>query len=86
MPIYEYRCSRCEHEYERKEGFDAPAEQACPECGGGARRVLHAPGIVFKGPGFYITDSRRDGGRGFEEDGEKEKPSVEGASEVSAKT
>jgi putative FmdB family regulatory protein len=86
LPIYEYRCAQCDHQYERKEGFDAPAEQACPECSGQAGRILHAPGIVFKGPGFYITDNRRDDGRGSEKDGEKEKPSTEETSEVSAKT
>ncbi len=58
MPIYEYRCSDCEHEYEKREGFDAPAQQACPSCDGDALRVLQAPPIVFKGSGFYVPDSR----------------------------
>ncbi len=58
MPTYEYRCPDCAHEYEKREGFDAPAAQKCPQCGGTARRVIHAPPIVFKGSGFYVTDSR----------------------------
>ena len=60
MPIYEYQCGHCQHQYEKKEGFDAPVEQACPVCGGLARRLLHAPGIVFKGSGFYVTDNRKN--------------------------
>lgn len=59
MPIYEYRCLDCRHEYEKREGFDAPALQQCPKCEGTARRVLHAAPIVFKGSGFYVTDSRK---------------------------
>ncbi len=58
MPIYEYRCQKCAHLYEKREGFDAPARQKCPTCGGQAQRVLHAAPIVFKGSGFYVTDSR----------------------------
>ena len=59
MPTYEYRCPDCAHEYEKREGFDAPAAQKCPQCGGTAQRVIHAPPIVFKGSGFYVTDSRK---------------------------
>ncbi len=58
MPTYEYLCEECAHRYEKREGFDAPARQKCPSCGKRANRVLHAPPIVFKGGGFYKTDSR----------------------------
>ncbi len=59
MPTYEYRCPDCAHQYEKREGFDAPAAQKCPQCGGTAQRVIYAPPIVFKGSGFYVTDSRK---------------------------
>lgn len=59
MPTYDYKCTSCDNQYEMREGFDAPSRQACPRCGGIAKRVLHAPPIVFKGSGFYITDSRK---------------------------
>ena len=62
MPTYEYRCLDCQHQYEKREGFDAPALQECPSCGGTARRVLQATAVVFKGSGFYKTDSRKPAG------------------------
>ena len=59
MPTYEYKCSKCSNNYDKREGFDAPARQKCPQCGGKAQRVIQAPPIVFKGSGFYKTDSRK---------------------------
>jgi putative FmdB family regulatory protein len=57
VPTYEYRCS-AGHQYEKREGFDAPAKQKCERCGRQASRLIFAPPIVFKGDGFYKTDSR----------------------------
>jgi putative FmdB family regulatory protein len=61
VPLYDYKCSSCGNQYETREGFDAPSRQPCPKCGAEAKRVLHPPPIVFKGSGFYITDSRKGG-------------------------
>jgi putative FmdB family regulatory protein len=58
VPTYEYACDSCGKRYDKREGFDAPARQKCQHCGKPANRVLHAPPIVFKGSGFYKTDSR----------------------------
>ena len=58
MPTYEYLCESCGNRYDKREGFDAAPRQKCPACGKRANRVLHAPPIVFKGSGFYKTDSR----------------------------
>jgi putative FmdB family regulatory protein len=60
VPKYDYRCS-AGHQYEKREGFDAPAVQTCEVCGIEARRVLTPPAIVFKGSGWYVTDSRKSG-------------------------
>lgn len=62
MPTYEYACESCNKRYEKREGFDAPARQKCQHCGKPARRVLHAPPVVFKGSGFYKTDNRGTSG------------------------
>jgi putative FmdB family regulatory protein len=60
MPTYEYACSRCKATYELRQGFDAPNTHTCEECGKGkAKRVLHAPRVVFKGSGWYVTDSKK---------------------------
>ena len=91
MPTYEYRCTVCGCQYERREGFDAPASQKCPRCGAESRRVLYAPPILFKGSGFYVTDNRKSGlagsstGSGSNGDGEKEIASIEPASTAEAK-
>ena len=59
MPIYEYQCKSCKAVYELRQGFDAATTHKCEECGKGtAKRVLHAPPVVFKGSGWYLTDSR----------------------------
>jgi putative FmdB family regulatory protein len=59
VPLYDYKCTSCDNTYETREGFDAPPRQPCPKCGAEAKRLLHPPPIVFKGSGFYITDSRK---------------------------
>ncbi|HXG41804.1 MAG TPA: FmdB family zinc ribbon protein [Dehalococcoidia bacterium] len=76
MPIYEYRCSQG-HQYERWEGFDAPVEQECPDCGSTARRLFSPPAIIFKGPGFYSTDNRKNGHRSEEESESREEAKAE---------
>ena len=59
MPTYEYQCKACKAVYELRQGFDAETTHTCEECGKGvAKRVLHAPPVVFKGGGWYATDSR----------------------------
>ncbi len=58
MPIYEYACGSCGHRFEAKQRFNDDPIAACPECGQTVRRVLHPAGIIFKGSGFYINDSR----------------------------
>lgn len=59
MPIYEYVCQDCGYHFERLQSFnDAPVAN-CPDCEGPVRRVISAAGVIFKGSGWYITDSRR---------------------------
>jgi putative FmdB family regulatory protein len=59
MPIYEYVCDDCGFGFERLQSFhDAPLD-TCPQCSGSVRRVITSVGVIFKGSGWYITDSRR---------------------------
>lgn len=60
MPTYEYKCLSCEHIFEAFQKItDAPLSN-CPRCLGKLQKVYYPAGIIFKGPGFYITDSRRE--------------------------
>jgi putative FmdB family regulatory protein len=62
VPTYQYACTACGHQLEAVQSFsDEPLTQ-CPVCGGKLRKVYSSVGIVFKGPGFYRTDSRRGEG------------------------
>ncbi len=61
MPTYEYECSLCQFHFERRQGFDDEPVAICPKCQGKTRRVLYSTPIIFKGSGFYITDSRKGG-------------------------
>lgn len=61
MPTYQYRCTQCGSELDVVQRFtDAPLTE-CPECEGTLRKVYSAVGVVFKGSGFYATDSRSQG-------------------------
>ena len=58
MPTYQYACTACDERLEAVQSFtDAPLTD-CPACGGTLRKVFSAVGVVFKGSGFYKTDSR----------------------------
>jgi len=59
MPIYEYECENCGTRFERFQSIQDEPIRQCPDCAGSVRKVLHAAGIIFKGSGWYITDSRK---------------------------
>ncbi|WP_158749078.1 FmdB family zinc ribbon protein [Acidobacterium sp. S8] len=56
MPLYEYRCKACGHQFEKIQSFSAPEEKVCPVCGGEVEKLLSAPAVQFKGSGWYVTD------------------------------
>lgn len=58
MPTYQYACSACGNEFDIVQKFSDDALTECPTCSGELRKVFSAVGIVFKGSGFYRTDSR----------------------------
>jgi putative FmdB family regulatory protein len=66
LPLYDYQCRNCQQITEVRHGFRETHEGMCPACGGPLARVFNPAGIVFKGSGFYVTDSRKasDSGSG----------------------
>jgi len=58
MPTYEYECTKCAHRFDVVQKFTDAALTTCDDCGGELRKVYSAVGVVFKGSGFYKTDSR----------------------------
>jgi len=62
MPTYDYRCRKCEHEWELFQSIKADPVKKCPACGkASAQRVIGAgAGVIFRGSGFYQTDYRSD--------------------------
>ena len=58
MPTYEYLCNECENTFEAVQSFSEAAIGKCPKCGGEVRKLYSNVGVVFKGSGFYKTDSR----------------------------
>jgi putative FmdB family regulatory protein len=58
MPTYQYACTECGHAFEQFQSFSEDALTVCPECDGRLRKLFNAVGVVFKGSGFYRTDSR----------------------------
>jgi putative FmdB family regulatory protein len=60
VPTYQYACTECGHTFEQFQSFSDDALTECPECTGRLRKLFNAVGVVFKGSGFYRTDSRTD--------------------------
>lgn len=60
MPTYAYACTECSNRFEVQQAFTDASLTECPECSGRLRKLFNSVGIVFKGSGFYRTDSRGD--------------------------
>jgi len=80
MPIYDFSCTACGHEFELFQSITEPVQKKCPKCGKLKLRRLFGTGaaVVFKGSGFYQTDYRSDS---YKKAAEKDKPSSESKSD-----
>jgi putative FmdB family regulatory protein len=58
LPTYQYACTECSHAFDQVQSFSDDALTVCPQCEGRLRKLFNAVGVVFKGSGFYRTDSR----------------------------
>jgi putative FmdB family regulatory protein len=64
MPVYTYRCTNCEVQFEKLQSFEDKPLTKCPECGKKTLKKIYQPvGIVFKGSGFYATDHHSPSGQ-----------------------
>ncbi|QBJ97560.1 FmdB family transcriptional regulator [Rhodococcus sp. ABRD24] len=61
MPTYSYACTECDNRFDIVQSFSDDTLTVCPECSGKLRKLFNSVGIVFKGSGFYRTDSRGSG-------------------------
>lgn len=63
MPIYQYECRSCNQDFEQRQSFSDSPLTDCPLCGteGSVNRIISQVGVIFKGSGFYITDSKNNG-------------------------
>jgi putative FmdB family regulatory protein len=87
VPTYQYACTECDAQLEVRQSFTDDALTTCPRCEGRLRKIFNAVGVVFKGSGFYRTDSRKapdsggaDGTNGSNGSAGSEKGSSETAS------
>lgn len=60
MPTYQYACTACDHRFDAVQSFSDASLTECPECSGRLRKLYGSVGVVFKGSGFYRTDSRSE--------------------------
>ena len=81
MPLYDYACTKCGRVHEVRHGFDETHDRPCDACGGPLRRVFNAAPVLFKGSGFYVTDSR-----GSKNATKTEKPKDDATSSPAAET
>jgi putative FmdB family regulatory protein len=64
VPTYSYACTECDNRFDAVQAFTDDALTICPKCSGRLRKLFNSVGVVFKGPGFYRTDSRLPSGKG----------------------
>ena len=60
VPTYQYACTDCDHAFDQVQSFSEDSLVECPQCNGRLRKIFNAVGVVFKGSGFYRTDSRSE--------------------------
>ena len=92
MPTYSYACTECDNKFDVVQAFTDDSLTECPQCNGRLRKVFGKVGVVFKGSGFYRTDSREAGkstssgstGKSSSESSSSSSSSSEGSSKKSS--
>ena len=83
MPLYEYRCQRCDEVFEVIQRFSDTPLAVHEKCGGDVERLVSAPALQFKGTGWYVTDYGKSGSNGRKESAERSKSEGKGDSKSS---
>lgn len=86
MPTYSYACTECDHRFDAVQAFTDDALTDCPQCSGRLRKLFNSVGVVFKGSGFYRTDSRSESGGGKSSVAKSDSSSADKSSETSTKS
>jgi putative FmdB family regulatory protein len=86
MPTYVYACDSCGAQFEQFQSFKDEPLRTCPSCAGALRRVFQPVGIVFKGSGWYITDSRKTSSASVSKDDTAGKAETPASPEPAAKS
>ena len=84
MPTYQYACTACDHRFDAVQSFTDASLTECPECGGKLRKLYGSVGVVFKGSGFYRTDSRKESSSSTSSDSSKSTTSSTSSSSSSS--
>ncbi|MBI4892611.1 MAG: zinc ribbon domain-containing protein [Acidobacteria bacterium] len=86
MPLYEYKCKRCDSVFEVIQKFSDAPLAVHEGCGGEVERLLSSPALQFKGSGWYITDYAKSGGRSSGSNGTKSESKSETKSETKSES
>ncbi len=81
MPMYEYQCGSCGRRFDQLQRITDDPLATDPECGGPVRRVIQPVGIIFKGSGFYATDSRKSSSASSSSNGNSDSSKSDGKSD-----
>src|SRR6266571_2919058 len=86
MPMYEYQCGSCGRRFDQLQRITDDPLATDPECGGPVRRVIQPVGIIFKGAGFYATDSRKSSSASSSSNGNSDSSKSDGKSDTKSET
>lgn len=83
MPTYGYQCTQCQHKFDVFQKMSDDPLSVCPECSGAVKRLFYPVGVVFKGSGWYINDSRKPEKNS---DGDSAKPETKSETKTETKS
>ncbi len=86
MPTYQYACETCGHRFDIRQRFNDEPLTICPKCGAKIHRVINPVGIIFKGPGFYVTDNKNGSSNFINSSGKKNGKNGNGKTAAPAET